>query len=85
MVDHVRIGDEIHQSEEILHLLADRTVGHFRAFIRHGAHHLLAERLLVVDKIDAVAFALAHLAGSVETGHLYCLASEIEVDLGSPK
>ena len=80
MVGHVLAAHEVHQREQVFHRLAYRRIRLLRALIRHGTHHFLAKRLLVVDKIDAVALALSHLAGAVETGHFHRLTAEVEVD-----
>ena len=41
-------------------------------------HNLLRDGLVIVYQVDAVPFALAHLATAVESGNLYKLLPEIE-------
>ncbi len=79
LLHHFRSRSQFQQREQILHRLAYRLVRFFRTLIGNSAHHLLAQCLLIINKIYAVAFALAHLAGSVKTRYLDRFATEIKV------
>ena len=71
-------GDNLHQSEEVLNRLRLLTVGLGRTSVRDGAHHLLGDGLLVVDEVDSIAFALAHLPRAIEARHLQSALAEGE-------
>ena len=43
----------------------------------YGTFHLFGKGLFVVDEVDGISFALAHLAGSIEPGDFYCLISKV--------
>lgn len=74
-----RCGCELHECEKILDRLGDGLVGFLGTFVGDGAHDFLAEHLLLVDEVDAVAFALAHLAGAIEAGDFDSVVAEVEV------
>ena len=57
----LRRRDDLHQREEVLDRLGLLAVRLGRTSVRDGTHDLLRDRLLVVDEVDRIAFALAHL------------------------
>ena len=59
----------------ILRLLA---VGSLRTIVSNRTHHFLADRLLVLIEIDAVAVTLTHLARAVQSWDFDGVVAEVD-------
>ena len=79
IVERVGCGAEAEESEKIFYHFGPLAVGCLRSHVGHGLHHLFLDGLVVVGQIDAVAFALAHFAAAVESGHFQRFLGEIEI------
>ena len=71
------IGHRLHDGEDVAHGLREGRVGLGGAGVGHGLHHLFADRLVRIGQVEAVAFALAHLARAVEPGNFHQLRAEV--------